>query len=127
MNQQIDLATTTILSIITGSLSSAIGTLFDVPPSTVFAAFLGVYIAVILAEEMSYKQALGTTFFGTCAAGYLTPVAMHFAPDMVQKSIAFAIGFAIINYRQEILDIGKKALTANPSALLALLKNRSDK
>lgn len=79
-----------------GTVAGAIAFVFDVPSATVFAAFSGACFGVALSPSGSFWRALLLIFAGTVAAGYATPLALHFLGDTPQRGVAFFLSLGVI-------------------------------
>lgn len=90
-----------------------IGEIFDIPPATVFVAFIGTFIGLVFRPSIEMPNTSFDKFMlfiKTCVllvaitmmVSWLTPWITHLLPNVAQKTIAACLGFVCMLKREQI-------------------------
>lgn len=78
---------------------------------SLLAGFLGALASLIWDQEkMSWQRAIGIVLMGSVAAGYLTPIIVHYVgiPDFLENSVSFLVGLMVMRISDKSLDFIKQ-------------------
>lgn len=78
--------------------------------ATMLAGFAGGVVSLSFVKQLTAGQAALSVFTGTVAAGYLTPVALHYlgiASPELQNGVAFFVGLTAMNIIPGLLKLSE--------------------
>ena len=93
-----------------GVISTFIAIMWGIEPNALIAAFVGAWIGTALLESSSFRKSLTLVIIGTVAAAYLIPLVLKLWPEYSQLSLAAIVGFVVVYFHRQVLDLISDAL-----------------